>query len=170
MNHPTCQRIETGTPSYLDCGDQGHGRDPLGMTLSERAADTTPPVVRSLANKLVQQKLSKLGLARVNRDMARETELTGEVPRLFDNARTTTCSGETCSRIRIFRRNRQLFRGGNCYDLEDGRDQRPHEGQDLAAQQAGQGHEAMRHAASAQLEQGIGSRVYYRLARPVRLE
>jgi hypothetical protein len=61
------------------------------MTLSERAAGTTPPAVRSLANKLVQQKLSKLGLARVSRDMARETELTGEVPRLFNSARTTTC-------------------------------------------------------------------------------
>jgi len=55
------------------------------------------PTVWSPANKLVRQELSKPGLARVNRDMARETELTGEVPRLFNNARTTTCGVETCS-------------------------------------------------------------------------
>jgi hypothetical protein len=74
------------------------------MTLSERAAGTTPPAVRSLANKSVQRKLSKLGLARVNRDRARETELTDEVPRLFDSARTTTCGAETCSRVPSFQK------------------------------------------------------------------
>jgi hypothetical protein len=104
MNHPTCQRVETGTPSYAGCGEQEPGKDTLGMTLSERAAGTTPPAVRSLANKLVQRKLSKLGPARVNRDMARETELTGEVPRLFNSARTTTCGAETCSRVPSFQK------------------------------------------------------------------
>jgi hypothetical protein len=64
----------------------------------ERAGGwSVSPAVWSPANKLVQQKLSKLGPARVSRDMARETELTGEVPRLFDSARTTTCGAETCS-------------------------------------------------------------------------
>lgn len=68
------------------------GNDP------ERAGGwSVSPAVWSPVNKLVRQELSKLGLARVNRDMARETELTGEVPRLFNNARTTTCGVETCS-------------------------------------------------------------------------
>lgn len=55
----------------------------------------TPPGVWSLGNKLGREKLPNPPLARVSRDMARETEPAAEVPGLFNRSQTATYRTET---------------------------------------------------------------------------